>query len=314
MSKHSSWRRPVRAALVAMVGTLALIAAGCGDSSSSDDTPSTATAGGSGGAKSAKAAALLPGAIRDSGTLRVGADMAYAPLEYLEADGKTPVGVDPDLAKAIAGKLGLKVAFTNATFGGLIPALGAGRFDAIFSFATDTPERQKKVDFVDAYKSGTAIMVRKGNPGAITKIEDLCGKSAGVQEGSVQVPIADAANTKCAAAGKQKIDVRQLPKDTDVQLLLKSGRITADLLDAPVAAYVAKTSGGGNDFEVVPKVEYGVRPHGIAVKKGDTQLTQAIRAALQEVIADGTYDDSLAKHDVPSIALKTATINGGTQD
>jgi polar amino acid transport system substrate-binding protein len=292
-----------------LIGVLSLaVVSGCGGDSDDKAAPQAKAA------KSEAAEALLPPELRKSGTLRVGADMAYAPLEHLDEDGSTPIGVDPDLARATAGKLGLEVSFTNAAFGGLIPALGAGRFDAIFSFVTDTPERQKSVDFVDAYQSGTAIMVRKGNPEKITAIEDLCGKSAGVQEGSVQVPIVDAANQKCTAAGKPKITARALPKDTDVQLLVKSGRITADLLDAPVAAYVAKTSGGGNDFEVVEGQEYGVRPHGIAVKKGATQLPKAIQQALRELIADGTYDKILAKHSVPNIALKSAEINGGTED
>lgn len=307
-----SWRRrPLRWSLAAAAGALALVGAGCGGSS--DDGASTAADGGAAVTTSASAAALLPADVRESGTLRVGSDMAYAPLEYLAPDGKTPVGVDPDLAEAIAGKLGLEVEFTNAAFGGLIPALSADRFDAIFSFVTDTPERQKAVDFIDAYQSGTAIMVKQGNPEGIARIEDLCGKSAGVQEGSVQVPIVDAANERCAAAGQPKIDVRALPKDTDVQLLLKSGRITADLLDAPVAAYVARTSGGGRDFEVVEGAEYGIRPHGIAVRKGDAELVRAIQQALREVIEEGAYDEILERHDVPTIALKTVRVNGGAE-
>jgi polar amino acid transport system substrate-binding protein len=301
--------------LIVTVTTLAFVGLGCGDDSDDSDAGSADSApSGDVGQEKSDAAKLLPAAIADAGVLKVGADMAYAPLEYLDEDGETPIGVDPDLAKAISDKLGLEVEFTNAAFGGLIPALSSGRFDAVFSFATDTPERQKTVDFVDAYQSGTAIMVKKGNPEGVKGLDDLCGKSAGVQEGSVQVPIVEDQNKKCAAAGKDPVEVHALPKDTDVQLLLKSGRITADLLDAPVAAYVSKTSGGGNDFEVVPDAEYAIRPHGIMVKKGNDDLVKAIQAALLEVIENGTYEKILTKHDVPSISLTTAKINGGTQD
>jgi polar amino acid transport system substrate-binding protein len=299
--------RTIAIGMAALAVSMSFAACGGSDTASGGATTDSSAAG-------PKASADLPEAIRKAGVVRVGADIAYPPLEYLDSDGKTALGVDPDLAKAIGEKLGIEFKMINSAFGGLIPALNSGRIDIIMSFATDTPERQKSVDFIDAYQSGTALMVKKGNPDKIATIEDLCGKSAGVQEGSVQVPIVTEQNKKCTAAGKKPIDLKQLPKDTDVQLLLKGGRISGDLLDSPVAAWVARTSGGGNDFEVVPKERYAIRPHGFAVKKGNDQLRDAVQKALKEVIADGTYDKILAKNDAAEIALKSATINGGTAD
>ncbi len=93
------------------------------------------------------------------------------------------------------------------------------------------------------------------------------------------------------------IKVLTFDKDTDALLQIKGGRAVADMNDFPVAAYNAKTSGGGNDFEVVgEQIEAG--PYGIGVRKEDTQLRDALQAALKAIIADGTYHRVLEKWNV----------------
>ena len=242
--------------------------------------------------------------------IRDGADFTYPPLEYTAANGTTFTGVDYDLAQAIGKKLGVKMAYSNAAFGTLIPSLQSGRLDIVLSFATVTLEREKTVDFIQYSQSGTAIMVKKGNPKGIKSIDDLCGKVVGLQAGAVQVPIADAQNKKCTVAGKPAIQIKQLGKDSDVQLLLRSGRVDVDLLDAPVAAYSAQTN--PSEFEVVPNARYDVRPHGIMVLKGNDQLRDAIFAAVQQVMNDGEYQQILAKYNVPDLGLTAPKLNGAT--
>ena len=248
----------------------------------------------------------LPAAIQQSGVLRNGADFTYPPLEYVEKDGKTFTGVDYELAEGIGEKLGVEVQHSNAAFGSLIPMLQSRRVDMVLSFATVTDERKEAVDFIEYSQSGTAMMVKKGNPEGIETIDDLCGKAVGLQSGAVQVPIAEAASERCVAAGKPAIDIKQLAKDSEVQLLLRAGRIAADLLDSPVAAYSAAQ---GDDFEVIPNERYEVRPHGVMVLKGNEQLATAIQKALQEMVADGSYTAILEKYDVADIALDEITIS-----
>ncbi len=286
--------------------SVALLLAGCG---SSDDSSNGGTP--KGGGKDDTLAAKLPANIRSAGTIKVGSDVAYAPVEFFDTDGTTIIGIDPDLAKAMGDKLGVKFQFTNATFDGLIPAVRSKRFDLVMSAMSDTKKRQPQLDFVDYFNAGTSILVKKGNPENINSLDDLCGKTVALQRGTTQEDVAKAQQAKCTSAGKAAIKLLTFDKDTDALLQIKGGRAVADMNDFPVAAYNAKTSGGGSDFEVVgEQIEAG--PYGIGVRKEDTQLRDALQAALKAIIADGTYDKVLEKWNVTKGALKTAAINGGS--
>lgn len=246
--------------------------------------------------------------MKDRGRLLVGSDIAYAPVEFYEEGTNRATGIDIDLCEAIAKEMGLGggCEFRNTTFDGIIPALKARRFDIIMSAMSDTPERQKEIDFVDYFKAGTSILVRKGNPEGIRSLDDLCGKTVGIQKGTTQEEVANAQKEKCKASGSD-LTVLTFETDPEAQQALKAGRTVADMNDFPVAAYVAQTTG---DFEVVgEQIETG--PYGIGVRKEDTDLRDAIQAALKAIIADGTYDRILAKWNVTQGALKTAAVNGG---
>jgi len=285
--------------------TLAFSVAACGGGSSTGKSAAPKAA------KDNPLAAKLPENIRTAGVVKVGSDVAYAPVEFFDTDGKTVIGIDPDLGKALGDKLGVKFQFTNATFDGLIPAVQSKRFDIVMSAMSDTKERQGKLDFVDYFNAGTSILVKKGNPENINGLDDLCGKTIALQRGTTQEDVAKAQQAKCTAAGKGPIKVLTFDKDTDALLQIRGGRAVADMNDFPVAAYNAKTAGGGNEFEVVgEQIEAG--PYGIGVRKEDTSLRDAISAVLKALLTDGTYDKILAKWDVTQGALKTAAVNGGS--
>ena len=292
-----------RSGVLVIVAGLALLLAACGGGKSG--TSSATTSGGA-----SNLSKQLPASIQQSKQLKVGSDVAYAPVEFFKEGTQEVQGIDWDLAQALGSKLGVTVSFANTTFDGIIPALKAKRFDIIMSAMSDTPERQKQVDFIDYFTAGTSILVKKGNPEGIQSLDDLCGKTIALQKGTTQVDVATAQQSKCTAAGKPKINVLTYDKDTDAQLQVRSGRAVADMNDFPVAAYAAQTLGGGSQFQVVgQQIEAG--PYGIGVRKDDTQLRDALQAALKAVIADGTYDQILQKWNVTQGGLKTATINGG---
>jgi polar amino acid transport system substrate-binding protein len=282
-----------RSLVVGATLLLMVASAACGSSKSK------ASSGGSTSTTAGKVSAQLPADIQASKEIKVGSDVSYAPIEFFKLGTQEIQGVDYDIGQAIGSQLGVKVTFVNSTFDGLIPALQAKRFDMLMSAMTDN------------FTAGTGVLVQKGNPKRINSLDDLCGKTVALEKGTTQADVADGQAQKCQASAKPALTVLKLDKDTDALQQLKIGRSDADLNDFPVAAYNAQTSGGGSDFQVTGQ-QFNSAPYGIAFDKSSTQLRDAVRAALQTVIASGTYDQILNKWQVTAGALKTADVNGGT--
>jgi polar amino acid transport system substrate-binding protein len=183
----------------------------------------------------------------------------------------------------------------------------------VMSAMNDTAERRGKgVDFVDYFKAGSSILVQKGNPKKIQGLDDLCGQTVAVQKGTVQdTDILTPQEATCRKAGKA-LSVLRMEKDTDALQQVKNGRAVANVEDFPVAEYNAQTSGNGSDFEVVGSQVGDVGLYGIAIPHTNTQLVNAVQAALKAAIADGSYDKVLQKWNVSAGALTTAGINGGS--
>ncbi|MFG2310086.1 ABC transporter substrate-binding protein [Streptomyces sp. NPDC048566] len=320
MTARTTRRTTAAHSRIAAVGAIAVVSAlvltGCGDqtdkSGSSSDTSSSTKA---------PLADKLPKDIKPGSTLKVGSDIAYPPVEYIK-DGKA-VGIDPDIADALGKQLGVKLEFQNGKFDQLIVGLQSKRFNVIMSAMNDTKDRQngidsdtgKKagsgIDFVDYFTAGTSILVQKGNPKGIQSLDDLCGKVVALQKGTTSEGIAKAQSTKCKKDGKKAITLQTFDTDPEALLRLKQGASVADLNDFPVAAYNAKTSGGGKDFEVVgDQIEAG--PYGIGVSKENTELRDALQAAMDAIIKNGDYTKILEKWNVTDGAVTEAKVNGGS--
>jgi polar amino acid transport system substrate-binding protein len=260
----------------------------------------------------------LPQRIRTAREIRVGSDISYAPVEFYDAFAPDvldrPVGepepevrgIDPDLAAELGRKLGVRFTFANTAFDELIPSLRAKRFDVIISSMTATEERAELVSFLEYFRAGTSILVAKGNPARITSMADLCGTTVTLQAGTIHEELVAAQQPRC---GSDRIKARPLDSGTQVVLEVKFDRADAALADFPVAAYNAKVSGHGGDFEVVgEQIDPG--PYGIGLRKQDSDLSAVLRDALRAIIADGSYDRVLNKWNVTDGALKSAKITG----
>ena len=260
----------------------------------------------------------LPQRIRAAREIRVGSDVSYAPVEFYDAFAPDvldrPVGepepqvrgIDPDLATELGRKLGVRFTFVNTGFDQLIPSLKAGDFDVIISSMTATPERAKEISFLEYFQAGTSILVPKGNPERVDSLGDLCGSTVTLQKGTIHEELVKAEQPEC---GGRRIKTRPLDSGTQVVLEVKFGRADAALADFPVAAYNAKVSGQGADFQVAgSQIDPG--PYGIGVRKDDTELQQVLQDALRAIIEDGSYDRVLTKWNVTDGALKTAELTG----
>lgn len=319
MTASSTRRTTAARSRFAAVGSIAvagaLLLAGCGDQTKDNDSGSSDTASSS----SAPLADKLPKEIRDKGVIKVGSDIAYAPVEFKDSSGKT-VGIDPDLADAMGKQLGVKFEFENGTFDTLITGLRSDRYDIAMSAMTDTKDRQEGVDsetgkkvgegvdFVDYFTAGVSIYTQKGKNTDIKTWSDLCGKKIVVQRGTVSEDLAKSESKKCT--GGKKIALESFDNDQQAQTRLRAGGADAGSSDFPVAAYAVKTSGGGKDFQLVGE-QVEAAPYGIAVAKKDTQLRDALQAALDAIIKNGEYGKVIKKWGVEAGAVTQATINGG---
>jgi polar amino acid transport system substrate-binding protein len=302
--KETTMRNPLKTRWAAVAATVAL-SAGLLSACGSGDTAQEPKAIGA----EAPLFDELPAEYQKSKEIVVGSDIAYAPMEYYDTDATTVLGFDKELTDALSKQLGVTFEWKNATFDGLITQLKSKRIDVAISGMSDTPERQQEVDFVDYYKAGAMLLVKKGNPEGLESIADLCGKTVAVQRGTTQEGYAEEQNKECTAAGSP-IKLLSFDRETEAMLQVKSGRADAGLQDYPVATYNARTSGGGNDFEVVgEQIQAG--PLGIAVNKDNAELRDALQKALQSTIDDGSYQKLIDEYQVPLGAVDKATINGG---
>jgi polar amino acid transport system substrate-binding protein len=299
------------AALAVTVAALVTACGGGGGGGNSAAAPSSSAAPASAVQADPKLTAMLPKEIQDAGTVKVGTEALYPPYEYLDKDGETIIGLDPELLKAVTARLGVKFELTNTAFDGLLPALSGNRFDVIAAAVSDTAARQANYDFVDYFKAGQAIVVATGNPQKISKVEDLCGKPVSVLVSSAQESLLNKFNTdQCKS---NPIAITSLPTDQDALIQVQSGRAVASFTQEPVGRYNASQIAGGHAFEVANSETLFPNPLGFVFDKADTQLRDAWQAAVQSLIDDGTYGDILKARELGSGAVDKATINAGTQ-
>ena len=304
----------MRLRLTAIAATMALavvaLGAGCGSSNDEGDN-------GGGGGETLTAASFsvqpdqsivsqVPADIKSKGELTVAADATYAPDEFIASDGKTVIGMDADLANAIAGLMGLKAVVSNQTFDSIIPGIAAGKYDLGMSSFTDTKEREQTVDFVTYATAGEAFYVSADGGPEIGSLDDICGLKVGAEKGTTEADDAAAQSKKCTEAGKDAVAVSVFPDQNGVNVALSSGRVDAGFADTPVAAYAVKQSEG--KFKLSPaSIENA--PYGIAMAK-DSGLQQPVLAAVKALMADGTYKTILDYWGLQGDTISNPTING----
>lgn len=251
------------------------------------------------------AVALLPDDIKEAGVLIAGIDLGYAPNEFKAPDG-SPDGWSIDLADAMAAKLGLTMDYRQSSFDKIIPSITGGTYDIGYSSFTDNPERQKSVDFVNYYNAG----VQWAQPiGADVDPANACGLTVSVQTGTFEeTDELPAKSEECVANGEEPIAILKFDAQDDATNALALGRSDAMSADSPITLYAIsqlsdKIEAAGESFDVAP--------YGIAIDKGATELGEALQAALQSLIDDGSYQTILDEWGVASGGLDKITINAG---
>jgi len=213
--------------------------------------------------------------LKTAKVISIGVDDQYPPMEYRN-DKNELVGFDIDLGNAIGKKIGIDIKWTPTAWNGIIPSLKSKKFDMIISSMSINDERKKEVNFSEAYIQGGPVIVIKTGDKTIKSADDLKGKIIGAQTGSTG---ADAADSIKGTKEVKKYDaVTQALQD------LASGRITAVVADDQVGRYYIGLD--PKTYTLANKM--ADEPFGIAFRKSDTALKDAVQKAFNDLKADGT--------------------------
>ena len=235
-------------------------------------------------AAAAFAVATGIGPVAAGDELRVGVEGAYPPFSWKEADGSLK-GFDIDVAYAICEKMGRECTLVEQDWDGMIPALLARKYDAIIASMSITEERKKRVDFTAKYYNTPAMFVTAEGAGLDITPAGLAGKAVGVQRGTTH---------QCFM---EKIfpdaDLRLYATQEEVFLDLAAGRLDAQFSDSLQADEGFLKTDAGKGYAFAGGAQHDLECHGegagIAVRKGEGELRDALNAAIVAIREDGTY-------------------------
>ncbi len=220
-------------------------------------------------------ASTPPARLRDSGVLRVAIDATYPPMEFLQ--GGNPEGFDVDLARALAGRMGLTAEFIVMDWDGILAGLTSGRYDVIISSMNITPERRQQVDFVEYARMSQVFVCRRGLE--VRTQEELVGRVVAVQVNTTSHRFLEGLQRQGIALR----EVKPFPGMVEAFSALKSEQAEVLVTDEAVGRYFALR----DDSFTVTGQALEPEPIGIAINKQDKELTAAIAAAIEELRRDG---------------------------
>ncbi|MEU9781309.1 ABC transporter substrate-binding protein [Streptomyces phaeochromogenes] len=314
-------RRTLAAASVAALVVAPLLSACGGDSDAATGTGGSGTKKVGGvnigpdqnrirGKKVDDIAALVPAAIRERGTLKLGQSAdASPPLGFYATDDKTRIGSEIDLATLVADTLGLKLDNDEVSWENLFVGLDSGKFDAVFSNVTVTEERKEKYDFATYRLDNISFEAKKGTDWKIAGPGDVAGKTIAVSSGTNQEKILVDWSKQNEKAGRKPVSIKYFQKDTDYYLALQSGRIDAYLGPSPSAAYHVASAGQSQVIGTLSGAGDDLQGKIAATTKKGSGLVDAYAAAINHVVEDGSYGRVLKRWGLSSEAVPKSEIN-----
>ena len=253
-------------AILTALALLAVFAVSCGET---------------GGEKPAENGSASGDAQPENNVLVMCTNASFPPYEYVE-NGEI-VGIDAEIAAAIAEKLGMTLKIEDMAFDSLISAVQSGLADFAMAGMTVTEDRLESVNFSTSYATGVQVVIIKEGSD-IASLDDLAGKKIGVQLATT--------GDIYATDDFGEENVEEYATGNDAVLALTQGKVDAVIIDnEPAKAYVA-----ANEGLTILATEYAVEDYAIAVAKENTDLLDKINAALDELIDDGVIDAIVAKY------------------
>ena len=253
---------------VAMIASVAMLA-GCGETKQ-DDAAATADSA--------------------TATLTMATNAYFPPYEFYE--GSKIVGIDAEVAQAIADKLGMELNIVDIEFDSIITGVQTGKYDMGMAGMSVTDERKQSVDFSDSYATGIqAVIVKEGSD--IKSADDLLADGTSYKVGVQLSTTGDIyIGDDYAKAGKDESLITRFQTGNDAVSALASGKIDAVVIDnEPAKSYVAATQG----LQILDS-KYAEEDYAICFAKNNTELKDKVNGALKELIADGTVKGIVDKY------------------
>jgi hypothetical protein len=264
---------------IALVGLMAASLAACGKANETQ-TSNAASESASDGKAESKSDGTAQIKTVEAGKLTLATNAEFPPYEY--HDGDKIVGIDMDIADAIAKKLGLEVQIEDIAFDSVILEVTSGKADIGLAGISATDERKQSVDFSDTYTTSKQLIIVKDDS-PIKGSKDLEGKTVGVQTGTTG---------DILASDIKDVKPERYDKGMDAVQALSQGKVDAVIIDSEVAKkFVEETSG----LKVLDEA-FADENYAIAIKKGNKELLDSVNKALSELKSDGTIDSIIAKY------------------
>ncbi|MEV0263234.1 ABC transporter substrate-binding protein [Streptomyces sp. NPDC050617] len=296
-------------------GLLSLTACGSGDPDAAGGGARNAAAGAPGAdiptenvvsqiAEDRAASALLPADVRARGTVKIAASVGSPPSSTYLQDGRTLAGLDIDISDAVARKLGVRLQRQVAGFEAILPALGSGKYDVGTGNFGVTEERRKTIDFVTYINDGQGFATLDGSgPEKVTDLTELCGLTVATGAGTTFEATLEENAHRCADAGKKAYRVKTFADPATVWLGLRQGRIDVVMSTANGLRYAVRQQQGVRFLNESHRLDVG-----FAFAKG-SRLAPAFRAAVEGLIADGSYARILKKWGVGPSAIRHSRLS-----
>jgi polar amino acid transport system substrate-binding protein len=221
-------------------------------------------------------------------SLTMATNAEFPPYEFYK--GGKIVGIDAEIAEAIAKKIGMKLSIEDIEFDSVVPSIETGKYSMAMAGLTVTDERKEQVNFSTSYATGVqVIIVPEGS--AITSVDDLFAEGASHRIG-VQLSTTGDFYSTGDFEDEGLATVERYPKGADAVMALNTGKIDCVIIDnEPAKVFVSQNSG----LKILD-TEYVVEDYAIAVNKNNTELLEKIDTALKALIEDGTVQKIIDKY------------------
>ena len=216
------------------------------------------------------------------GKLTMGTNATFPPYEYTDDDGNI-IGIDAEIAKAVADKLGLELVIKDMEFDSLLTAVQSNSIDIVFAGLTVTDERKEAVDFSQTYAQGVQVVIVPEDS-KIKDIDGLANAKIGVQTGTT-------GDIYCTDEFGQE-NVKQYQNGALAVAALANKQIDCVVIDnEPAKAFVAANKG----LKILD-TEYAVEDYAAAISKSNPELKEAVNKAMKELTEDGTIAKIIGKY------------------